>query len=74
MIEAISFATLGFSAMQTLTLSISVQSSKVVHFNGKGKPVVKLMNRRYHKPRFSISKMGSLTLRMNNKNLSKKLQ
>jgi hypothetical protein len=44
-IEAISFATLGFSAMQTLTLSISVQSSKVVHFSGKGKPVVKFMQK-----------------------------
>jgi hypothetical protein len=40
---AISLATLGFSAIQTLTFSISVQCSKVVLFGGKGKPVAKFI-------------------------------
>ena len=45
MIAAISFATLGFSAIQTLTFSISVQRSKVVLFGGKGKRLSKFMQK-----------------------------
>ena len=62
---AISLATLGFSAIQTLTFSVSIPGSKVVHFTLNGKPLTKIISKEA-KVAIKISyfcpqKMGKIT-------------